>query len=431
MHVLRYTLRLFLMILFSVVLVARFGFTDLLASEISSTYLVELANKDRQKKGVAPLQYNKKLERAAFLKAENMMKLQYWAHYGPNKESPWQFIIQSGYSYAYAGENLAKGFSDSDSVHEAWMASPTHRANILDSQFQDVGIAIVKGNLQGANIFLVVQMFGSPTYTAENSTGNKPQLKITSPKDGDILEDGITDIRGETSDMNDPTVSLYVNKDLLGSVQSQGGSFKLSSPLASAQGEQTIVAKAIAPADVYLTDSVVVTVVNRKDQANGITKETCISSKKTVVDIAVLYTCQRQNVSFSASIGGVRYTNGKNARELSIPLSSLPQGDVPVVLTITFNDNTSTAFATTLSELSGTTEISTVAGTTGNSFILPRITLRDTVFGLFGLTFLLLVLYTLQLAYKRQILFHRYELLSFTLFLGILLITFNFGFVRV
>lgn len=428
---LRVLLRIFTVFLLSIVLFSRFGYTELLASEISSTYLVELANKDRQKKGVAPLQYNKKLERAAFLKAENMMKLQYWAHYGPNKESPWQFIIQSGYSYAYAGENLAKGFSDSDSVHDAWMASPTHRANILDSQFQDVGIAIVKGNLQGSSVFLVVQMFGSPTYKAEDSKVNKPQLKITSPKDGDILEDGITDIRGETSDMNDPTVSLYINKDLLGSVQSQGGSFKLSSPIASAQGEQTIVAKAIAPADVYLTDSVVVTVVNKKDQANGLTKDTCISSQKTVVDIKVLYTCQRQNTSFSAKIGGVRYTNGKNARELSIPLSSLPQGDAPVVLTISFSDDTSTAFATTLSELSGNTDVSTVAGTTGNGFNLPRVSLRDMVFGLFGLTFLLLVLYTLQLAQKRQLFFHRYELLSFTLFLGILLITFNFGFVRV
>lgn len=109
---LRVLLRIFTVFLLSIVLFSRFGYTELLASEISSTYLVELANKDRQKKGVAPLQYNKKLERAAFLKAENMMKLQYWAHYGPNKESPWQFIIQSGYSYAYAGENLAKGFSD-------------------------------------------------------------------------------------------------------------------------------------------------------------------------------------------------------------------------------------------------------------------------------------------------------------------------------
>lgn len=423
-------LRLVSVMLLTIVLVSRFGFTDLLASEISSTALVEYANKDRQKQGLSALKYNKKLERAAFLKAENMFKLQYWAHYGPNKESPWQFIIQSGYSYAYAGENLAKGFSDTSSVHDAWMASPTHRANIMDSQFQDVGIAVVKGNLLGSNVFLVVQMFGSPTYQPNTGTDKNPQLKINYPKDGDILEDGITDIRGETVDMEDPTVTMYLNKALLGSVKSENSRFVLSSPLAAAEGDQTIVAKAVGPGDRYLTDSVVVTIVNKDTGAVGISKS-CITSKRMAMEIRLTYGCQRENSSFTATIGSTRYTQGKNVKEVSLPLSSLPAEDSPVVLTIIFPDGTSTAFMSSLSELGRIQQSTATAGTTESVFKLPSFSLRDLVFGLFALALLLLLLYAGELAYKRQLLIHRFELLSFTLFLGILIITFNFGFIRI
>lgn len=427
---LRNLLRLLSVLLLSIVLVSRFGFTELLASEISGTVLVEQANKDRQKKGISPLKYSKKLERAALLKAENMFKMQYWAHYGPNKESPWQFIIQSGYTYAYAGENLAKGFSDSQSVHDAWMSSPTHRANIMDSQFQEVGIAIVKGKLLGANVFLVVQMFGSSTYNTKPNKESNPQLKINYPQDGDILEDGITDIRGEAIDMGSPAVTMYLNKTLLGSSQVKESKFSLSSPLTAVEGDQTIIAKAVGLEDIYLTDAVVVTIVNKDTGAVGIAK-TCLTSKQMPLELRITYNCQRDNLGLTATIGSTRYTQSSNKREISLPLSSLPKENASVILSITFPDGTSTAFMSSLSELGRAQSTTAIAGTTGTSFKLPMLSLRDWVFALFGLTFLLLLIYTTELAYKRQILLHRYELLSFTLFLGILIITFNFGFVRV
>lgn len=426
---LRNLLRLLTVLLLSIVLVSRFGFTELLASEISTTNLVELANEDRQNKGINPLKYNKKLERAAFLKAENMFKEQYWAHYGPHKESPWQFILESGYTYAYAGENLAKGFSDSQSVHDAWMASPTHRANIMDGQFQEVGIAVVKGKLLGSDVFLVVQMFGSPTYVPANPD-KTPSLKIQYPKDGDILEDGITDIRGETKDLGNPTVTLYLNKVLLGSTQVKNSQFELQSPLSAAEGEQTITAKTVGSEDVFLTDSVVVTIVNKNSGAVGIAKS-CITSKKSAMTIDIHYDCQRENETFSATIGTTRYMQGKNKRDISLPLSSLPLEDAKVILSLTFADGTSTAFMSSLSELGRTLDNSNIAGMTQSSFSLSTIQLRDWVFGLFLLTFLLLFIYAAELAHKKQLLLHRYELLSFTLFLGILIIAFNFGFVRV
>lgn len=126
--------------------------------------ILELTNKERIENGLAPLQYNVKLEKAAIAKANDMLEKQYWAHYGPNNETPWQFIIGADYNYAYAGENLAKGFTDAEKVNTAWMNSETHRKNILDKQFTEIGITIVEGKLDGVDTHIIVQMFGSTQY---------------------------------------------------------------------------------------------------------------------------------------------------------------------------------------------------------------------------------------------------------------------------
>jgi hypothetical protein len=159
--------------------------------------------------------------------------------------------------------------------------------------------------------------------------------------------------------------------------------------------------------------------------------KTCFTHQKKAMEILLTYNCQREISSFSATIGSTRYTQNKNLREVSLPLASLPLEDAPVILALNFPDGTSTAFMSSLTELGRTQDAPVIAGTTGNLFIVPTLSLRDWVFALFALTFLLLLLYAGELAYKRQLMFHRYELLSFTLFLGILIISFNFGFIRV
>ena len=95
-----------------------------------------------------------------------MFEQQYWAHVGPSGTQPWTFIKNAGYKYSVAGENLAKDFGDTGSMVEAWMASATHRANILHQRYVDTGIAVVNGKLQGVETTLVVQMFGAPAKVA-------------------------------------------------------------------------------------------------------------------------------------------------------------------------------------------------------------------------------------------------------------------------
>jgi hypothetical protein len=136
------------------------------ATDISVPKLFELTNKERATHSLGSLTYNPLLEAAAREKAADMFAKNYWSHFGPDGTSPWNFILKSGYQYEFAGENLAKNFLYSQGVVDAWMASPTHRENVLNGNYTEVGYAIVNGTLNGEETTLVVQMFGKPLHTA-------------------------------------------------------------------------------------------------------------------------------------------------------------------------------------------------------------------------------------------------------------------------
>lgn len=135
------------------------------ASTITPTEVIRQTNEERQKAGLPELTLNLELSQAALAKGQDMMNDQYWAHIAPDGTTPWYFMQQAGYKYTVAGENLARDFSDTPSMMTAWMASPTHRANVLNNKYQEIGIAVIDGNLEGYDTTLVVQMFGKPSST--------------------------------------------------------------------------------------------------------------------------------------------------------------------------------------------------------------------------------------------------------------------------
>ncbi len=137
------------------------------SSDITPEKIVALTNRVRQQMGLPTLRVNKLLNEAARRKAADMFAFNYWAHVSPSGRTPWSFFQEVGYRYTVAGENLAKDFTDADSVVQAWMASPTHRDNILDARFRDIGVAVVRGELNGVKTTLIVQLFGAP-IGAEN-----------------------------------------------------------------------------------------------------------------------------------------------------------------------------------------------------------------------------------------------------------------------
>lgn len=139
--------------------------TDLLSAVIPRT-LVDLANGSRFGSNLGALTINSTLEQAAQLKANDMALKSYFAHVSPDGVEPWHWFKEAGYKYVYAGENLAVNFSDSVDVNNAWLNSPTHRANILNDKFTEIGIATAKGYYKGRETIFVVQMFGRPLKTA-------------------------------------------------------------------------------------------------------------------------------------------------------------------------------------------------------------------------------------------------------------------------
>jgi len=137
-----------------------------LFGDISKIALIKMLNQDRKEAGLGPLKENTVLNNAAVLKAEDMLAKDYFSHQSPEGISPWYWFKQAGYNYKIAGENLAIGFLDSGEVNQAWLDSPSHKANLLNSNYKDVGIAILKGDFQGNETTVVVQLFGQLQQTA-------------------------------------------------------------------------------------------------------------------------------------------------------------------------------------------------------------------------------------------------------------------------
>lgn len=131
-------------------------------ADISSTSLIKLTNQGREALGFGPLIENSQLNSAAFLKAQDMITQDYFAHQSPEGKSPWYWIKSANYDYQYAGENLAIGFLDSEEVYQAWNNSPSHKANLFNPNYQDIGITVLKGDFQGNETYVVVQLFGAP-----------------------------------------------------------------------------------------------------------------------------------------------------------------------------------------------------------------------------------------------------------------------------
>lgn len=136
------------------------------ASQIFPEEIIRLTNTQRTSAGLPEVKLDPQLSAAAAQKAADMFARNYWAHVSPVGTQPWNFITQSGYSYRYAGENLARDFSDAKSVVDAWVASPSHRENLLNSRYQDIGIAVIDGQFEGRETTLVVQFFGTKLSAA-------------------------------------------------------------------------------------------------------------------------------------------------------------------------------------------------------------------------------------------------------------------------
>lgn len=140
--------------------------SDWMVSAILPGVIVDLTNDERADENLTSLRRNSTLDAAAKLKAEHMAANEYFSHYSPDGVSPWHWFSVSNYKFVHAGENLAIHFTDSDEVVEAWMNSPTHRANIVNGDYTEIGVGAAQGEYEGYQTVYVVQLFGTPAAAA-------------------------------------------------------------------------------------------------------------------------------------------------------------------------------------------------------------------------------------------------------------------------
>ncbi|KAB8316380.1 CAP domain-containing protein [Tolypothrix campylonemoides VB511288] len=100
----------------------------------------ELTNQERAKNGLPPLKANAELNYAADKYAEEMSKRGVLSHTGSDGSKAWDRAEAVGYEAQMMGENIAAGQRTPEQVVKGWMDSPGHRANILRSQYTDIGI---------------------------------------------------------------------------------------------------------------------------------------------------------------------------------------------------------------------------------------------------------------------------------------------------
>lgn len=144
-----------------------------LAGEINPENVIKLVNQARDNQGLAMLNENSTLDKIATDKLNDMIAKSYFAHTSPQGVSPWTWYQKENYDYKYAGENLAINFITAEDQQKAWMASLTHRKNILNVNYQEIGVAVGAGNINGQTSIITVQEFGSRIGEAQTLNDQK------------------------------------------------------------------------------------------------------------------------------------------------------------------------------------------------------------------------------------------------------------------
>jgi uncharacterized protein YkwD len=106
--------------------------------------MVDLTNQMRAQNGLSALAVDSRLMQMAQIQAQNMARFKVLDHTLPQAAQP---DLQSrasyvGYAYSTLGENIAFNYNGPSDLIDGWMGSAPHRANILNSSFTQIGVAL-------------------------------------------------------------------------------------------------------------------------------------------------------------------------------------------------------------------------------------------------------------------------------------------------
>jgi hypothetical protein len=198
-------LPLFVLLLCSIAIFKSYNSNFVLSfsTEMSVGELLRVTNDYRSRHNAGPLVNHNYLNDAAQAKALDMAKNDYWSHNTPSGEEPWLFITNANYLYLNAGENLAYGFATSRETIAGWMNSPTHRENMLDSNYTEVGFGFVNSDNYVGNgkQTIVVAMYAKPAPGNTPASVAKSKLAV----DDLVLNSPIITI-GDSGSLNQPTI---------------------------------------------------------------------------------------------------------------------------------------------------------------------------------------------------------------------------------
>lgn len=125
-----------------------------------SADIISEINKERLSRGMSALKFDPLLSQAAQSRSGYLAGQGQIFHVTAPAGTPWPVLSQAGYQYTLAGENLALGIETSRELASRWMASPTHRDNILHGQYEDIGVGVTSGYYGNQEASYVVVYFG-------------------------------------------------------------------------------------------------------------------------------------------------------------------------------------------------------------------------------------------------------------------------------
>lgn len=193
--------------------------------------MVKLINSSRSALSISSLQINQTLVEAAGDKASDIFTKQYFAHVSPENKTPWDFLRGRNYTYNLAGENLAIDYSTATDAHIGFMDSPTHRANILNPLYTEVGVSVTQGIFKGQPSMLVVEYFGRPRIKVAKASQPAPKTSaIKTPASTVKISLPVKDVTASSTKPEPATSSLTTAMPIVTTTQAVLGAQIADSP---------------------------------------------------------------------------------------------------------------------------------------------------------------------------------------------------------
>jgi uncharacterized protein YkwD len=145
------------------------------AETINPDDIITYINEERMKRGVPPLRENKTLALAAQMRANVILKYQNFDHQDPYEHIQLDTVLPIvNYPFSYASENIGMGDSSARAFVNGFMSSTRHRANLLNPELQETGVALATGPYKQYYVNIAVQIFAIPA-TRERYLGYRKE----------------------------------------------------------------------------------------------------------------------------------------------------------------------------------------------------------------------------------------------------------------